>query len=125
MENTKSIGDKIKHYRKEVGLTQAELALKLDLNAHTIKDYESNRRNPSFGVCAKMCKVFGINLKDLFSEEFVEVEKFNLDFFDVIKKIHSLNHKNRKILLKSIDVMLETQDKELRAKLEKRGIALD
>ena len=41
------IGEKIKQYRRKVGLTQAEIAKRLNSSQNTISQYESGKRMPT------------------------------------------------------------------------------
>ena len=59
-------GDRIKSERKRAGLTQAELAKRLELKQQTVGDYERGIRKPSFDVLEKMSKLFGCTIDYLF-----------------------------------------------------------
>jgi len=52
----KSIGERIKKARKEVGLSQKELANRLHLSDKTISSYEVGRTIPSFTTIRKISK---------------------------------------------------------------------
>lgn len=41
------IGEKIKQYRRKAGLTQAEMAKRLNSSQNTISQYESGKRMPT------------------------------------------------------------------------------
>lgn len=49
------LGDRIKASRKGAGLTQSELASKLDLANGTISAYEQGLKYPSLEVLVKIC----------------------------------------------------------------------
>lgn len=53
------LGDRIKASRKGVGLTQSELASKLDLANGTISAYEQGLKYPSLEALVKICQVLG------------------------------------------------------------------
>ena len=60
--------NRIKKLRKEAGLTQAQLASKIGVNAVTLSRYETGDRNPKVDKLVKMSKVFGVKLEYLLSE---------------------------------------------------------
>lgn len=61
MNNTNTIGSKIKYLRKSEGYTQDELALKLQKDRSTIANYESNKKTPPLDVLIKICKIFKVS----------------------------------------------------------------
>lgn len=64
-----SVGDNIKKYRKNIGITQKELAEKSKLSESAIKYYESNRRNPKLETLEKIGDVLGVSINDLTNKE--------------------------------------------------------
>jgi transcriptional regulator with XRE-family HTH domain len=55
------IGDKIKTLRKDLGLTQEEMAKKLYIPRSTYANYESNKREPSSDIIYKICEILNIS----------------------------------------------------------------
>ena len=64
----KNLGIYIKSRRKNIGLTQVELAEKVGLTPLTIRRYESGEREPSFSVFVKLCEVLGMRIEDFIHE---------------------------------------------------------
>lgn len=65
-KKTKSIGDKIKAWRKKKGLTQDALAKKADIPYTTLAKVESDViENPSLQTITKIAKGLGVSLDDL------------------------------------------------------------
>lgn len=60
-----TIGDNIKKYRKLAGITQVELAQKINKSESTIRKYEANNVNPDFSVLDDIANVLGCTLIDL------------------------------------------------------------
>lgn len=56
-----SIGDNIRIKRKEMGLSQKELANALHLSQSVIAGYESDQRKPSYDVLAALSDFFGVS----------------------------------------------------------------
>jgi transcriptional regulator with XRE-family HTH domain len=57
--NPATFGDRLKQLRQESGLTQEELAEKLQIVKSTITKYEKNTRKPEFEILIKMADIFG------------------------------------------------------------------
>lgn len=54
------LGKRLKELRKELGLTQKEVAEKLNLNSVTYLHYEKSQREPPLAVLAEMAMFFGV-----------------------------------------------------------------
>ncbi len=63
---TKKLGAKIKSFRKAKGLTQEDLAFQAKIDYSYLNEIESGKRNPSVKRVAKIAKVLGVKMKDLF-----------------------------------------------------------
>jgi transcriptional regulator with XRE-family HTH domain len=57
-----NIGAKLKTLRKGRGLTQAELAYRMNWTRATISNYESNRRVPKLQQLTALCHFFGVSM---------------------------------------------------------------
>ncbi len=62
----KSIGKRIQKRRKEVGLTQEELAEKVGISRAYMGYVEQGRNAPSLEVLEKIAKLLKLSLKELF-----------------------------------------------------------
>ncbi len=58
----------IKKYRLQLGLTQAQLAAKLEKTQQTIGNWESGFNEPSLNDMYALTKIFGITTDDFFSD---------------------------------------------------------
>jgi len=58
--------NKVAKYRKKSGLTQIELAEKLDISQSTLSSWESGKLTPSMPHIEQMAKIFGCFPFDLF-----------------------------------------------------------
>lgn len=56
------LGDKIKMARKNKGLSQEQLAEKLDVNRVTISNYENGKNNPTHTNLLKLSAILGVQL---------------------------------------------------------------
>lgn len=73
-----NIGEKIKKYRKEAGLTQKQLAEKINRKEITIRKYESGEREPRISIINDICEALNIPI-DEFGEELFEIKKKSED----------------------------------------------
>jgi DNA-binding XRE family transcriptional regulator len=56
----------LKQRRKELGLTQAEVAEKLGLKRQTYQNYESGKREPGIDTMKSISLIFGKSMEELF-----------------------------------------------------------
>jgi len=61
----KKLGEKIKKQRKLSGLTQSQLAAKVDKDQQSIQRLEKGRVNPSYFYLLEICKGLGIKIEEL------------------------------------------------------------
>lgn len=56
----------LEEYRKECGLTQEELADRLEVSRQTINSLESGRYNPSILLAFRIARLFGVSIEEIF-----------------------------------------------------------
>ncbi|WP_278947738.1 helix-turn-helix transcriptional regulator [Megasphaera elsdenii] len=61
------MGNKMKEYRQEKGLSQTELAYKTGVSQRYIAFIEANKRTPSLKLAMKISKALGKNVNTIFS----------------------------------------------------------
>ena len=73
MENINEINEKIAKnlitYRKEAGLTQAEVAEKINYSDKSVSKWESGNGLPDVYTLMKLAELFGVTLSELLGEE--------------------------------------------------------
>lgn len=67
LELNKIVANNITEYRKIMGLTQADLAEKLNFSDKSISKWERGEAIPDLEVLCKICDIFGITLNDIVS----------------------------------------------------------
>lgn len=84
-----SVGLNIKHYRKEKGLTQTELANKIGKTLRTVQKYESGEILPSINNVYEIAKAL-----EVFSDDIIGGECEVYTFYDVNRddKKEMINH---------------------------------
>ncbi len=110
------VGNRIKKLRKELKLTQEELALKLGLKGKSsIANYEKGMISPSDDIKLQMSKLFNcsidylMGLSDIRNSEKVNVEHLDIAFATGIK---GLNKENQEIAKNIIEGLLAKQKSE-------------
>ena len=63
-----SIGKNIKRLRREMGLTQAELARLVGVTAQAVSKWETKANSPDIGLIPKIARVLGVSIDELFGE---------------------------------------------------------
>lgn len=86
-----NVGEKIKTIRKMAGMTQEELAEKMNVSRQTISKWEKEISSPDLESAIALCELFEISLDDLLKGgQSVKEEKISLQ--DMIK----INQRNQK-----------------------------
>ena len=83
--NAKMIGATISALRKRSGLTQAELAEKLNISNKTISKWENGVNQPDISALRTICQIFGISTEDFL----YFIKKFSISgcfFLSIAKK---------------------------------------
>lgn len=60
-----TIGDRIRHYRRRLNLTQKELAQKVGVSTGTIGMYETNKREPDLQMLRRLAEVLEVTVGEL------------------------------------------------------------
>jgi putative transcriptional regulator len=61
--------NRLEEIRKQKGLTQEELAERLEVSRQTISSLESGRYNPSILLAFKIARMFNLAIEDIFVYE--------------------------------------------------------
>ena len=86
-----TIGDRIKEKRKELNLTQLELANKLNVTDRAVSKWEQNEGNPDFSLLTSLAEVFKVSLDYLIAGKEPEI---NLEDMDTVKRAELLAKKD-------------------------------
>ena len=65
----KHFANNLSHYRKQLGLTQTELAEKLNYSDKSISKWERGDGLPDLMVTAQIAEIFGLTLNDMIAEK--------------------------------------------------------
>ncbi len=107
----KKIGDNIRKYRKEKGLSQEALAKRAGITAQTLSCIETGYNNPSFHVLIKLVHTLEIPMAYIFTfdEDIYSIKDKELQFL-ACKAFDNLDYKQRKIAFKLIDCFKQELD---------------
>lgn len=67
--NQEAIGKFILSCRKEKGLTQVQLAEKLNITDRAVSKWETGKSIPDVSIMPELCEILGITVNELFSGE--------------------------------------------------------
>jgi transcriptional regulator with XRE-family HTH domain len=63
-----TVGENIKHYRERAGMTQEDLAQRLDITNSAVSLIESDKRGVSIDKAKKLSAILGVTLDELVKE---------------------------------------------------------
>jgi transcriptional regulator with XRE-family HTH domain/glycopeptide antibiotics resistance protein len=91
------IGNLIKSKRKELNLTQEELASKLNITEKAISRWETGRGTPDISLLIPLSKTLGISVSELLNGKEDKQEEKNIK--DIIKYIDTTNKKKNRFII--------------------------
>lgn len=100
-----NIGGRIIQLRKQLDLSQEELAKKVGVSRTIIGNYERNANTPSIEVLIKIAKVFNVSVDYLIGEG--EFSSFDKDLIKRIEDVEKLDPETKKHLFFLIDNVIQ------------------
>ncbi|KLI65098.1 helix-turn-helix transcriptional regulator [Aurantiacibacter marinus] len=61
--------NRLKEYREKHGWSQGELARRLGVSRQTVNAVETDKYDPSLPLALRMSKLFGVNVPELFIDD--------------------------------------------------------
>ena len=106
--------NRLKEIRKQKGLTQTEVAQKLNIQKQTYQNYELGKREPSIDMLIKLANLFHTSVDNLIRVNKDEINKNPNSIYDdiLIEKIKRLNKNNLLMVEGYVDSKIEEQEKE-------------
>lgn len=107
--------DRLIKLRKELNLTQEELAQKIGYTRTAISAWEIGRNEPSNADTIKLAEYFGVSTDYLLGKSDIRnPEKVDIDKADVAfaSGINGLNETNKMIIKNTIEALLAKQEKD-------------
>lgn len=116
-------GRRLKQYRVACGITQEQIAEKLNINRSTYTKYETGVSEPSFDLLSRIVSIFGTDFNSVLSEKDMyegsiydsKMPMFNLtkDEQDIVIALRTFSDDEKSILNDNITKILEHRRKEL------------
>lgn len=103
------LSEKIKKLRKQYGLSQQQLADKIDAHVTHISRIETDKYKPSVDFLKKMADVFEVTIDYLIDQnldDFQEVRIEDKTLAERIRLVDTLDEKDKAALLQIINTML-------------------
>ena len=100
-----TLEEKIKHYRKQAGLSQEKMAEKIGVSRQAITKWENGQSVPDLNRILEMARIFGVTTDYLLKDEIEEAE--NVDGF----KSTESSKKLRKVTMEEADEFLRIKTK--------------
>ncbi|HFI0496124.1 TPA: S24 family peptidase [Streptococcus suis] len=108
MELNVYIGQKIKDFRKLAGMTQTDLAQRLETTKQTISRYEKGDRKPGQDTLFDLADVFGVSIDDLFPQRTPTAPNSLIE--QISDKVVQLTEPNQKNVLRYSSELLDKQN---------------
>lgn len=120
-----AVKDKIFQYRRNLNMTQEELAAKLSVSQRTISSWETGRTVPSIDEIVQLCGIFGCNFAEITDTHPKSTGEESMEL--IIDKLRDLDEKSllyiqdkisAEIEIKSRQRLMEEENRRLEAELE-------
>ena len=98
------IGNRIRKYRKDRGLTQEQLADMINVSKGRISNWEQGINRPDADVLADICRALNVSPSEL-----LDVHLSDEDYTDHERKVIEA-YRNKPDMQKSVDVLLGLDD---------------
>jgi transcriptional regulator with XRE-family HTH domain len=106
-----SVGQRIARARKARGLTQAELAKRIDTIQAMVSDYESDRRRVYAQVLVKIAQELSVSVDELLGtvpQKGSTKGAMSLRFTRRLQKLDALPRAQQKFVLQTLDALLKS-----------------
>ena len=94
------IGKFIAKCRKDIGLTQMELAEKLNITDRAVSKWENGKSMPDSSIMLELCQILKITVNDLLSGEVVSMDNYNKELENnLLEAIKEKENADKRLLL--------------------------
>ena len=93
------IGRFIATRRKEVGLTQLELAEKLNISDRAVSKWETGKSLPDASIMIELCEILGIGINELFYGEMINMNENDKKYDEILLAMKKEQEDSTKRLL--------------------------
>ena len=99
------IGRFIATRRKEIGLTQLELAEKLNISDRAVSKWETGKSLPDASIMIELCEILGIGINELFYGEMINMNENDKKYDEIILAMKKEQEDSTKRLL-SMEIVI-------------------
>lgn len=109
-----NLGEKIKYYRKSLGLSQEELGEKCNLSRNAIYNYENNKRTPNLDILSGIASALNVKLSNFIDDNETLTNKL-IKVFEKVICDNSINAQSSlELLCELIDIDIDVLNKIIR-----------
>jgi len=112
MDLVKIVGERIRFYRKERGLSQEELAYRASLHSTYIGQLERGEKNATIESLAKVCSALDITLADFFESGADQPKVLSFELEQVVHLLKERSMKDQRAILVVIESLIAWKDNE-------------
>lgn len=95
------IGDFLKDLRKEKGLTQEQLAERMNISGRTVSRWETGRNMPDLDLLMDMADYYQVDLRELLDGE-RKSEKMNKELEETVVKVADYSNEEKNRLMRKL-----------------------
>jgi transcriptional regulator with XRE-family HTH domain len=112
--NTETIGQRLSKLRKSAGLTQQELADKLDISRSSLAEYERGRLRLHDDLLIKLTAILKVSADEILGVKKIKdkEDKPSLRFQKRLKEIEKLPEIRKKAILRTLDDLIFASEKK-------------
>lgn len=112
MDLVNVVGETIRSYRKERGLSQEELAHRASLHNTYIGQLERGEKNATIESLAKVCTALDITLAELFGDESRKSKVLSFEVEEVVRLLEGRSKKDQRAALTVLESLIAWKDNE-------------
>lgn len=104
-EKRMKFGDNLKVLRKSIGLSQEELAERMNVSRQSVSKWETSMSYPEMNNILELCKIFKCDIADLLNDKIIDISSFNDEVKMNIVKLKKEEQNQVKLISKIIEVI--------------------
>ena len=99
------ISKNLLYYRKKAGLTQKQLAEKIDVKNTAVSNWESGNNSIDIDTLCLVCDVFGITLNDIYGGYSEKSTVLSADEMNLIATYREISDQGKQYLLQTLNMV--------------------
>lgn len=104
-QDMREVGENIRSRRREIGMTQVQLASAAQLGENTIQRIESGQAQPTVESLFRIAKALGVTPNDL-APTYYEFTSTHNEFEELLTQFELLNESDKKSFLNSAHIFM-------------------